>query len=400
MQSQSSLEQKKFYGKTVNLLNKEIICLFIYASSCAAVNPYKNIFGIKVVGLAEEYYGLVMFASGLMVTILSIFFGVRSDRYGSFSKIIIFCCCCGVLGNLSVFVWPSATVYFVANCLLLPTFYCVNSLIYGLSAAKNSGNSEESRLQLNAFLRSSYSLAYVLTLGLIGVLALEKDELGYLWLYSAILASSILFIFVFTKSSQKEINLSSPTYSIRKFFNGRNSIRILSVSMVTSLLFTLDAAAPLIIVDQMKSGYSSIGVFEASIALIEVFFIFFWLKLSYRCRISNLIVTGSLIFVFGLFFLSFAQGMTDLYMVIPVLAIGASCLISLPISYFQALAPDKPGLGGSLITVNFFVSSTISSIIYYFGFYLSGLQGYIWSSIFVALLGIVVLLRDKQHIAT
>ena len=398
MQNQSSLEQASSNEKSANLLNREIICLFIYASSCAAVNPYKNIFGIKVVGLAEEYYGLVMFASGLMVTILSIFFGVRSDKNGSFSKIIIFCCCCGVLGNLAVFLWPSASIYFVANCLLLPTFYCVNSLLYGLSAAKNSGDDESSRLKSNAFLRSAYSLAYVMTLGLIGVMALAKDELRYLWLYSAVLAACILFIFIFSKLSQKEINMRSSAYSIKAFFNGENSIKILSVSMVTSLLFTLDAAAPLFIVDQLKSGYSNIGVFEASIALLEVFFIFAWLKLSYRYVISNLIVVGSVVFALGLVLLNFTQSMAELYMVIPVLAVGASCLISLPISYFQALAPDKPGLGGSLITVNFFISSTISSIIYYFGFYWSGLQGYIWSSVFVALIGTVMLLRDKQHI--
>ncbi len=397
MQSQSSLEQNRSNDKSFDIFNKEVICLFIYASSCAAVNPYKNIFGIKVVGLAEEYYGLVMFASGLMVTLLSIFFGVRSDKHGSFSKIIIFCCCCGVLGNLAVFFWSSATIYFVANCLLLPTFYCVNSLIYGLSAAKNSGDNEVSRLKSNAFLRSAYSLAYVMTLGLIGVMALAKDELRYLWLYSAVLAASILFIFIFSKLSQKEINLTSSTYSIINFFNASNSIKILSVSMMTSLLFTLDAAAPLFIIDQLKSGYSSIGVFEASIALLEVFFIFFWLKLSYRYLTSNLIVVGSLVFALGLVLLSLTKNMTELYMVIPILALGASCLISLPISYFQALAPDKPGLGGSLITVNFFVSSTISSVIYYFGFYWSGLQGYIWSSVFVALVGTMVLLRDKQH---
>lgn len=398
MQNQSSLESATVSGRVSSYINKDVASLFIFASSCAAVNPYKNIFGIKVVGLPEVVYGLIIFASGLMITMLSIYFGVKSDRHGSFAKIIVFCCCCGIIGNLAVFFWPVASVFLLANCILLPAFYCVNSLIYGLSAAKNKAVSEGERLKSNAYLRSAYSLAYVMTLGFIGLVALAKDELRYLWLYSAILAAGILCIFVFTRMAQQEIILKSSSYSLRSFFGLDNSLRILSVSLITNLLFTLDAAAPLFIVDGLKSGYSTIGVFEASIAMLEVVFIFVWLKLSYRHNIVHLILLGAFSFSVGLLLLTFTKSVTELYMVIPVLAVGASCLISLPISYFQSLAPERPGLGGSLIAVNFFLSSTISSLLYSFGFYLSDLQGYIWLSVVAAIVGTVVLAWRKTSL--
>jgi MFS family permease len=377
--------------KTAWYLNKELISLFIYASSCAAVNPYKNIFGIKIVGLPEIWYGLIMFASGLMITLFSLYFGVKADKHGSFSKIIMLCCCCGVAGNLAVFFWPTMTVFLLANCLLLPAFYGVNSLIYGLSAAKSRADDAAVRLKSNTLLRSSYSFAYVLTLGGIGLIALEKQQLSYLWLYSAVLAAIILFIFASAKTTVREQNITATTYSLKEFFNRHNCIRILAVSCLTNLLFTMDAATPLIIVDQLRSSYSTIGLFEAAIALCEVVFIFLWFALTARFAVKWLLTFGALVFSAGLIGLSLVETEFALYCTVPILAVGAACLISLPIGYFQALAPDKPGLGGSLIAVNFFLSSTISSLLYATGFYLFDVRGYIWLSVLAATIGAMIL---------
>ncbi|PKF77398.1 hypothetical protein CW749_22105 [Vibrio sp. vnigr-6D03] len=380
-------------------MNKQVLAIFLLASASAAVNPYKNIFGIDVVGVSELSYSLVMLFSGIVITIFSIFFGMRSDINGSFVKYIYVCAFCGIVGNLSLYFWPNEIVYFVANCLLLPVFFVINSLIFGYAAAKRQNVEGNDQHKENAALRSVYSMGYVATLGVIGSLALEKNQLIYVWLYAGIFAALILGVFSNEPLKNVEYKSDKASESLLKVFNNENVIKLISVSLVTNMLFTLDATVPLIIVNQVQGGYSGIGAFEASIAIFEVFFIFYWSRLASKMQPSSVIIIGAVIFAISIALLSFTQTMTHIYLLIPMLALGAACLISIPIGFLQSLATGRAGVGGSLLSISFFISSSVSSVVYFVGMYYFETKGAIWLSSIVGLVGLLVLyfIDRKKH---
>ncbi|PUA27481.1 MAG: hypothetical protein B0W54_12985 [Cellvibrio sp. 79] len=394
---ESIASNEKNQNKTRILFNKEIIALFLFASACAAVNPYKNIFGIKVVGLPDLSYGIVMFVSGILLTFFSIYFGVKADKNGGFARYILICSMFGFVASIILFLYPNKIVYLISNCLLLPIFYCVNSLIFGYAAHKQVDDSSSSRINKNARLRAAYSSAYVLTLGVIGVLALTKDNLVFIWLYSAVFAILIILIYLTDQSistKQEEKKFDEPFF---KVFHKKNLIRLCGISLITNMLFTLDATAPLIIVDRVEAEYSKIGIFEALIALLEIGLIFWWSRMSNKHRPSILIIAGAITFSVGLLLMSISESMLHIYALIPVLALGAACLISMPIGYLQLLVADRPGLGSSLISVSLFLSSSFSAAFYSLGSLLFATQGAIWFSSIGGVIGLIIIYFTERN---
>lgn len=378
-------------------MNKQVFAILLFASANAAVNPYKNIFGVDVIGLQEIYYSLVILLSGVIITFFSIYFGMRSDKEGSFVKYIIICSVCGVFGNITLYVWPNEYTYFLANCLLLPVFCVLNSLIFGYAAAKRNVDGTDNAHNENAALRSTYSMGYVLTLGMIGMLALQKEQLIFIWLFSGIMCCLIFMLYFkekFVNESHKSMLSSEP---ISKVFHTSNIIKLISVSLVTNMLFTLDATVPFIIVNQVKGEYSDIGVFEAGIAVFEVFFIFYWSKTAQKKKTSSVIIMGAVIFSLSTMLLSVTQNIVHVYILVPLIALGAACLISIPIGFLQSLAEGRPGVGSSLLSISFFVSSSVSSVVYFFGNYFFDISTTIFISSAVGLFGLTILyLADRR----
>ncbi|TQV82934.1 hypothetical protein [Aliikangiella coralliicola] len=385
---------------TALFFNKQVLAIFLFASACAAVNPYKNIFGVKVIGLPELYYGIVMLLSGIVITFFSIYFGIKSDKEGSFVKYILACCVCGLVGNIALYIWPNQLIYFISNCLLLPVFSVLNSLIFGYAAAKKQQSENHEIHNENAALRSTYSLGYVLTLGVIGSIALVKDDLVLVWLFAGIFAGLIFLLFSNEKLVCPRQKSSLASESILKVFTKKNLMKLVSVSLVTNMLFTLDATVPLIIVGQAGGEYSSIGIFEAGIAVFEVFFIFYWSKQATSRKASNVIIVGALLFALSNVLLSMTQNMIHVYLLVPLVALGASCLISIPIGYLQSLATGRAGVGSSLLSISFFISSSVSSLVYFSGTYFFETKGAIWFSSAVGVIGLAALyLFNRERVS-
>jgi len=376
--------------------NRQTLAMLLFSSANAAINPYKNIFGVDVIGIPPAFYSLVILFSGLVVTFVSVRFGSSADRHGSFARYILICGACGLLGNLIVYAWPNAYTYLCATCLLLPIFCVLNSLIFGYAAARRQAGQDAGRHHANAVLRSAYSMGYVLTLGLIGALTLRKDQLIHIWLFSAIVSGLICALYARQKLSEGSLRSDAASEPISRVLHGRNLVTLLSVSLITNMLFTLDATAPLIIVDQAHGGYSSIGVFEAGIAVCEIGFIFLWSAVAQRTKASTAIITGALVFAVAILLFSATRTVTHVYLLIPALALGAACLISVPIGYLQSLATDRPGIGGSLLSISFFVSSTVSSAIYFLGSRFADPSRTIYISTGVALLGLAMLSSSRR----
>ena len=379
------------------LLNKQMFAMLLFSSANAAINPYKNIFGVDVIGMPEIYYSLVILFSGLVITFLSIYFGVKSDKEGSFVKFILICSACGFLGNISVYVWPNSYTYFLATCLFLPVFGVLNSLIFSYAAVRRHADRRNNSSNGTAALRSTYSMGYVLTLGLIGMLALAKKELVFIWLFAGVMSSLIFAIYFKERPVNEDYKSARASAPISQIFNAANILKLLGVSLITSMLFALDATAPLILVNQAGGEYASIGLFEAGIAVFEIFFIFFWSRVTQKRKASNVIIVGALIFSLSMLLFSSARNVIHIYLLIPLLALGAACLISIPIGFLQSLAENRPGIGGSLLSISLFISSSVSSVFYFLGNYFFDVSRTISISIGVGLLGVIILFRSGRE---
>lgn len=370
--------------------------MLLFSSANAAISPYKNIFGIDVIGISQASYSIVILLSGVAVTIFSIQFGSISDKKGSYVKYILVCGICGFWGNILVYAWPNYYTYLCATCLLLPIFCVLNSLIFGYTAARRQAGKNGKAYDENAVLRSAYSMGYVLTLGLTGVLALQRDQLIYIWIFSG--AVSLLICTLYSRQKLSDESLKSDTASEPIFLviNKHNLTKVLGVSLLTNMLFILDATAPLIIVNQAQGSYSSIGVFEAGIAVFEIFFIFVWSSISRKIGNSTAIAFGAVVFAIAIMLFAKAKSITHIYLLIPVLALGAACLISVPIGFLQSLSKDRPGIGGALLSISFFMSSTAASAIYLLGSRFHDPSKTIYISAVAALLGLALLLSFRR----
>ncbi len=76
------------------------------------------------------------------------------------------------------------------------------------------------------------------------------------------------------------------------------------------------------------------------------------------------LAAGTIIYAVFLSLLGFASEPWHLYALTLLAGMGASAIISIPITYLQDLIADRPGLGSALISVNIFASAGIGALVF------------------------------------
>ncbi|KAB0679740.1 MFS transporter [Aureimonas leprariae] len=379
------------------VIRASMLTIFCFGFSGAATGPYQSVIGVRELGLGNTHYATLLLLAATVNVCVSVTIGALADRIGRYRSLMLVVTLFGVTGYGTVFWLPSQASFVLAVLILLPVYNSTNALLFAnvRSAANRMEGSDAGAA--NSAARAMISLAWVLVPGLTAfALAGQASMLPAYLLASAAAFLCVLLVLFLMPRERGEGSAAAVALADRLPFGAALSrprlLRILAIAMICSMVHAHDQTLPLILTGQAGGKMTDIGVVVGIIAFLEVGLIFVWARVQSRVGNVAALTAGVAIYVAYLAMLSFASQRWQVYALALPAAVGAAALISLPITYLQDLIRERPGLGSSLISVNYFLSAGIFACVFAVGTRLAGYPGSVRTAVAMGLTGLALLL--------
>jgi MFS family permease len=116
-----------------------------------------------------------------------------------------------------------------------------------------------------------------------------------------------------------------------------------------------------------------------------------WANVASRYGLLKAMASALCIYAFYAVLMAFASAPWHLFAIAVLNSAGAAAVLSLPVSAFQELFNDRPGLGTSLVPVMSFIGSVLSSAGFALGTVLSDYSGSAFVISAMCLMGVACL---------
>mgnify|MGYP000995250826 FL=1 len=131
--------------------------IFFYGVAGAATSPYQAVLGIRELGLSNRAYAAVALAAAVSNVILSIAFGMISDRFRNYRRPLIFVSAFGIIGYGAIWAVPSPAVFALATVGPLALFHATNSMLFANVRAHSDRLAPEETAIVNSLMRMMIS---------------------------------------------------------------------------------------------------------------------------------------------------------------------------------------------------------------------------------------------------
>lgn len=349
------------------------LLVFFFGTTGAAVSPYSAIIGIQELHLSNSTFATLMFAGSVVNVMASMMMGIFADRIGNYRTSIIYVSLFGVVGFGMVYFTASASIFVVSKLLLLPIFGALNSLIFANVRAQTSGHSSADRTTINATIRSTISLSWVLMPGAVGLALAGASSMLPAYLIASLFASLcfVLGVFFLTPATPHVRVGADERYrflsSLGEVFEPRVALRVVAIALICSMLNVSDVVRSLIVTGQAGGSVADLGIIVGLVAFFEIVFILLWGRADRWLPPAWALAFGAGLYALYLVLQGLSTAVWQVYAQTLLSGFAAAAIISLPITYLQDLIADRPGLGSSLIAVNMFLGAGIGAIVFAIG---------------------------------
>lgn len=372
------------------------IAIFFFGFAGAATSPFQSVIAIQEFGLSDAAYSAVILFAAIINVIASVVIGIFSDRLGDYRRALIIVSCFGIAGSGLIYFGANTFSFLIGLLALLPIFGALNSLIFANVRAYSVTLPGNELVGVNAAVRAMISLSWVLVPGLVGMVLANAGSMlpAYLIAMCACIVCFGLFQFALPRTPPSEGRLTVEIQflsSLRRVARPGVLVRLLAISLITSMLHVNAAILPLITTEAAGGTLTDVGVVIGIVAVLEIIFIVFWGRMEPKFGSVLSICLGAALYAAYLVLLGLSSSPVHIYALCLISGLGAAAIISLPITYLQELIPDLAGLGSSLISVNIFLSAGLSSVLFGFGTYVSGYAGTSMIGGLAGLLGVALI---------
>ncbi|NPD16019.1 MFS transporter [Xinfangfangia sp. D13-10-4-6] len=385
------------------------LAIFLFGFAGAATVPYQALVGIQELGLSDSQYALIALCSSIANVILSIGFGLWSDRFQSYRRPLIFVSSFGILGFGMIWAAPSALSFTIAMIGPLALFYATNSMLFGNVRAHIASFDPAEADVVNALMRMMISLSWVLVPGAVGLALVGQPSMIGAWAIAAVLSAACLCTIIFglepDNPRPRPPELSPEAAAIPTGGTGTSALaptagradrpvqvraagaslsgiaqilhpailsKVLGVALISQVLHVNSAVMPLILTGQAAGEADNVGLIVGMVAVLEVIFMFYWASATRRISVVKALMITSALYLVYLVAIAFSTAVWQIWVASVVAGFAAAGIISLPISYLLDLICDRPGLSASLIAVNMFLGGAIGAGVFALGTWIGG----------------------------
>jgi MFS transporter, SET family, sugar efflux transporter len=369
------------------------LMVFAQGSAIGSTIPYLSVTAINELGLSDQAFSALVFAASVAAVTIGVSMGVLSDLIGDRRKMMIVMALIGAAGYGAIFFFPVVPVFVLATIFVIPFFQALGPLLFASARVRTSALPSREAASINATLRAFMSAAWVVMPAAMGfALAGSKSMLGA-WGMAGLCAILVFLACVFLMQKPGTVapaGNSAPGFlaSLKELASPNMMARMFSMASLTGTVRLSSMLWPLIVTVNLGGTTADVGIIAGLIALLEIPFMLIWAALLKRAGILAILIAAGFIYGGYMAGLSFATATWQIYVLIIPGAAGAAALLSMPLSYFQDLFPDRPGLGTSLHPINTFLGNALTAPAFALGAHYFGYSGTAWIAVAMALAGI------------
>lgn len=378
------------------------LMLFVQGSAIGSTIPYLSVTAINELGLSDQAFSALVFAASVAAVTIGVSMGVLSDLMGDRRKMMIVMALTGAAGYGAIFFFPIVPVFVCATVFVIPFFQALGPLLFASARVRTSALPSREAASINATLRAFMSAAWVVMPAATGfALAGSRSMLGA-W---GVACLSALLVFLASLLLMKKPRKDAAgggsgagfVASLKEIAAPLMLARMVCMALLTGTVRLSSILWPLIVTVNLGGTTADVGMIAGLIALLEIPFMLMWAAMLKRARILTILIAAGLIYGAYMAGLSVATATWHIYVLIVPGAAGAAALLSMPLSYFQDLFPDRPGLGTSLHPINTFLGNGLTAPAFALGAHYFGYSGTAWIAVAMALAGIGGLLAIERQ---
>lgn len=356
------------------------LCLFCYGATMAATLPYQSIIGIKELGMSDSGFALFMFAAALVSVAASVTLGILSDLTANPKRLVLLLAGAGALGYAAIWLFPSPVVFIVMMLTAIPLTRSLFPVLFGGIRRDLDGEHPAGITRINSTVRAIYATSWIVIPGLTAWALLGSPSMMPVFLVAS-LASALLFaihgLFAPSAGAKSVTAASSGGFfaSLALLASSAILIRVLIVGLGNAAHTLHSVLHPLIMTDVAHGTMRDVGAYAGLLAALEIPFMILWAEVARRRSIGFALALALLVYALYCALLGFVSAPWHMYAIAVLNSCGAAAVLSLPVSYFQDLFTDRPGLGTSLVPVMVFSGGLMSSAGFALGTVVSGYSG-------------------------
>jgi hypothetical protein len=378
------------------------IGLFATGLTYGATLPYLSIVGIREFGMSNSALSLLLFAIALTNLTYGVSVAIFSDMIADRKPLLLFVQSAGIVGFGLIYLLPDMIVFVVCAVLLVPLSNSSYSLLFASIRSLTSPLGAREATSVNQVVRALFSGAWVLVPGLIALWLVDSKSMQAAWGFAGLACLFGFFVvFIFMPSSHRAPDAPKISFfaSLGMATTPAVLSRITAMSLVIASSRLTSIIQPLIITGVVGGRITDVGFVAGACALLEIPSMLIWGMLLRRLTVVQALAVGAFIYAGFLAALSFANAPWQIYLLLIPNAFGAAAILSLPLTYYQDLLSDRPGLGTSLNQMSSFVSAGMSAAAFAIGTHFFTYSNIAWLGAGMAIAGILWLTLLERRAA-
>lgn len=329
-----------------------------------ATLPFLSIVGIHEFGMSANALSLLLVATALANLTYGVVLAIFSDMVSDRKPMLLAVLVAGMVGFGMIYLVPDMRVFVFCAVLLIPISNASYSLIFAFIRNQTLSLGGREATQVNQVVRAAFSGSWAIIPGVIALWLSHSASMLPAWGFSAVVCLlSFSVVLLFMPSVRRPADSPKVSFFESLAMATRPAIlaRVTALSMVISSSRLIAVVQPLIIVGVAGGTLTDVGLIAGACAALEIPSMLIWGMLLKRLSVVRAMIAGAMIYAGFMVALGFASEPWHVYALLIPNAFGVSAILSLPLTYYQDLLQDRPGLGTSLNQISSFLSNGVSA---------------------------------------
>lgn len=355
-----------------------------------ATLPFLSVVGIHEFGMSNSGLSLLLFGIALANLIYGVVLAIFSDMVSDRKPMLLGVLVAGMIGFGTIYFVPHLTVFIVCAVLLVPISNASFSLIFAFVRNQTLAFEAREATQVNQVIRAAFSGSWAIIPGVIAFWLTHSASMLPAWGFSAVVClCSFSLVLFFMPSVRRAADAPKVSFFESLAMATRPAIlaRVTSLSMVVASSRLIAVVQPLIIVGIAGGTITDVGLVAGACAALEIPSMLIWGMLLRHLTAVQAMVIGALIYAGFMVVLGMASEPWHVYALLLPNAFGVSAILSLPLTYYQDLLQDRPGLGTSLNQISMFLSNGMGAVVFALGAAWLGYSHTAWLGVVMVLVG-------------
>jgi len=367
-----------------------------------ATLPFLSIVGIHEFGMSNNSLSLLLFAIALANLTYGVVLAIFSDMVSDRKPMLLAVLAVGMIGFGSIYLLPHLRVFVLAAVLLIPVSNASYSLLFAFIRHQTQSFGAREATQVNQVVRAAFSGSWAIIPGVMAFWLVNSPSMLPAWGFSAtVCLVALALVGFFLPATRRDPGAPKVLFfeSLRMATQPRILARVTSLALVIASSRLIAVVQPLILVGAAGGTVRDVGLIAGACAALEIPSMLIWGALLRHFTVVQAMVIGAMIYAGFMVLLGLSTQAWHVYALLIPNAFGVSAILSLPLTYYQDLLKDRPGLGTSLNQISAFLSNGMSAAGFAVGAAWLGYSHTAWVGVAMVLIGCTCLMLLERRTA-